>query len=223
MKNTQIAWSSVSDLMKQNTQKQYELGRYTSYLFYKTPRRWLHSLSYYKFAAKMIGKGKKVLDFGCSEGLGTYLLSQECGFAKGIDFDEEAIATAQNNFQGKNIEFVQEDFLQTSSKDSWDAITSFDVIEHIMPDRANLFFERIQEKVSPHGITIIGTPSAISQEFASPISKAGHVNIYTPERLEATMRNYFTHVFLFAAHDEVVHTGFLPLAHYLIAVGCKKK
>ena len=40
---------------------------------------------------------------------------------------------------------------------------------------------------------------------------------------EEEMKKYFHHVFLFGANDEVVHTGFLPMAHYLIAVGCRKR
>ena len=37
------------------------------------------------------------------------------------------------------------------------------------------------------------------------------------------MREHFDHVFMFGANDEVVHTGFLPMAHYLLAVGCKPR
>ncbi|VFM95981.1 MAG: hypothetical protein BECKG1743D_GA0114223_101368 [Candidatus Kentron sp. G] len=37
------------------------------------------------------------------------------------------------------------------------------------------------------------------------------------------MRAHFSHVFLFAANDEVVHTGFMPMAHYYIAMGCRKR
>ena len=33
------------------------------------------------------------------------------------------------------------------------------------------------------------------------------------------MQRYFHNVFLFSMNDEVVHTGFYPMAHYLIALG----
>ena len=221
MFETKSNWECVSNLIKD--QKPIQLGRYASYWFYKTPRRMLHSLSYYKFAAKMIGSPKRVLDVGCNEGLGTYVISKECGFACGVDFDEEAIAAAKTNFPDKNIEFSQSDFLTAVPLQKWDAITSFDVIEHIYPEHACLFWEEIMSHLTPGGLAIIGTPSLISQQFASEISRKGHVNVYTSERLEAEMKKYFTHVFLFAAHDEVVHTGYLPLAHYLIAIGCQKK
>lgn len=221
MFETKSNWECVSTLIKD--QKPIQLGRYASYWFHKTPRRMLHSLSYYKFAVKIIGSKKRVLDVGCNEGLGTYVLAKECGFARGIDFDEEALEVAKANFSEKNIEFFWGDFLSMVPSEKWDAITSFDVIEHIYPENVSSFWEAIVTNLSSEGIFVIGTPSLISQQFASEISKKGHVNVYTAERLEMEMRKYFTHVFLFAAHDEVVHTGYLPLAHYFIAVGCQKK
>jgi len=218
---TKSNWQCVSDLIKD--QPPIKLGRYASYWFFKTPRRMLHCLSYYKFAAKMIGKSKRTLDLGCNEGLGTYVIAKECGFTKGIDFDRIAIETAQSNFSDPNVSFEYGDFLASSGVSDWDAVVNFDVIEHIYPERVEPFWQTLASHVIKEGVVIVGTPSLISQQFASEVSKQGHVNVYTPERLEAEMSRYFSHVFLFAAHDEVVHTGYLPLAHYLIAVGCKKK
>ncbi|MBI5346631.1 MAG: class I SAM-dependent methyltransferase [Chlamydiae bacterium] len=222
MKKPDSMWDNVASFMQ--GEKKIVLGKYASYWQIKSPRRMLHHLAYYKFAAKMIGKNKKVLDVGCNEGLGTWLIAKECGFAKGIDFDEDAIKTAKSNFSGDIIDFEANDFLQnTSSNEEWDAIISFDVIEHIYPENSHKFLNLITQNLKPQGLVIIGTPSLISQNFASDISKAGHVNVYSPQRLEDEMRNFFNFVFMFAANDEIVHSGFLQLAHYLIAMGCKKK
>jgi 2-polyprenyl-3-methyl-5-hydroxy-6-metoxy-1,4-benzoquinol methylase len=221
MKETKSNWARVADVMKDHPE--IILGRYASYWAFKTPRRLLHSLSYYKFAAKLIGNGKRVLDIGCNEGLGTWVLAKECGFAKGLDFDTEAIRTAQMNFRDPRVAFSTEDILHTSSKNIWDAVVNFDVIEHIYPAHAEQFMEAIKCSVSNEGLVMIGTPSLISQQFASEVSKKGHVNVYSPERLEETLRRHFEFVFIFAVNDEVVHTGYLPLAHYLIGVGSKKK
>ena len=222
MKETKSNWQCVADSLMQEVQP-IDLGRYASYWFKKTPRRVLHCLSYYKFAAKLIGQGKRVLDIGCNEGLGTYLIAKECGFAKGVDFDEEAIQTAQKNFPEEIVQFAMEDFLETPATSSWDAVINFDVIEHILPEHADRFIAGMCAHLSSTGLAIIGTPSLISQDFASAVSKKGHVNIYSHERLEAEMKKHFHFVFLFSANDEVIHTGFLPLSHYFIAVGCKKK
>lgn len=221
MKETKSNWACVANIMKDN--QEISLGSYLSHTVYKTPRRLLHSLSYYKFAAKLIGQQKRVLDIGCNEGLGTWLLGKECGFAKGIDFDQEAIHTATVNFPDPQVEFSVGDILQEPTDGSWDAIVNFDVIEHIYPAHSEQFMESTKNHVTNEGLVIIGTPSLISQQFASEISKKGHVNLYSPERLEATLRQHFEYVFVFAANDEIVHTGYLQLAHYLIGIGSKKK
>lgn len=222
MKESKSNWSCVTEELMQEI-PEINLGRYASFWFHKTPRRVLHCMSYYKFASKLIGKGKRVLDVGCNEGLGTFLVGKECGFAKGVDFDEEAIVQAQKNFNEPFVEFEAGDFLKSEDTGNWDAVINFDVIEHILPEHAHDFIEGIAKELTPEGLCIIGTPSKISQDFASEVSKKGHINIYSHERLEAEMREHFEFVFMFAANDEVVHTGYLPLAHYFITVGCKKK
>jgi 2-polyprenyl-3-methyl-5-hydroxy-6-metoxy-1,4-benzoquinol methylase len=220
---TKSNWDCVANLTKEA--KPLEMGDYVSYWFHKTPRRMLHSLSYYKFASKLIGRSKRVLDVGCNEGLGTYLLAKQCGFACGVDFDKEAITVAKNNFNSEPLQFYEGDILNMPSNESekWDALVSFDVIEHIAPHNAESFLKALTNKLSAEGLAIIGTPSLISQNFASEVSKQGHINIYSAQRLEETMRKHFSFVFMFAANDEMVHTGYLELAHYFIAVGCKKK
>lgn len=222
MRDTTAEWLSVTKYMTKKGRK-IDLGHYASYWLYQTPRRMLHCLSYYKFASKMIGRGKRVFDVGCNEGLGTYILAKENGFAKGIDFDKKTIIKAKKNFSEECIQFEIGDFFSTSGQEEWDAVVSFDVIEDISPDKAPKFLEKICSHLTPSGLAIIGTPSQISQTFASTGSKQGHINIYSHENFEKEMREYFDFVFLFAANDEVVHTGYLPLAHYFIAIGCKKK
>lgn len=222
MKESKSNWAIVTDMIGE--EKALQFGRYASYWFHRTPRRILHCLSYYKFASKLIGKNQRVLDIGCNEGLGTYLLSKECGYADGIDFDEEAIAIAEKNFSGDKISFRVCDILNSQSGErQYNAIVSFDVIEHIYEEHIDQFWCAIKNRLLPQGIAIIGTPSLISQDFASEVSKKGHVNIYSHERLECEIKNHFDFSFLFAANDEMVHTGYLPLAHYYIIVGCKKR
>ena len=214
--------SDRSTVLGSGTSDEVPLGPYFSYLFRQTPRRVLYSLAYYKFAAKIIGKKKRVLDLGCNEGLGTRLIGNECGFARGVDLDEEAINAARVNWQDDNVEFVRSNFLEEAHGE-WDAVINFDVIEHILPEHVSRFWSFVTSSLKHDGVAIIGTPSLNGQQYSSDASKAGHVNVYSHERLQAEMRQHFGHVFLFAGNDEVVHTGFFPMAHYFIALGCRKR
>jgi 2-polyprenyl-3-methyl-5-hydroxy-6-metoxy-1,4-benzoquinol methylase len=197
-----------------------ELGQHVAYWLRRTPRRALHSTSYYKFAAKMLGRGRRVLDIGCGEGLGTWLLAAECGGAVGVDFDQDAVAVAKKNWPDPRIRFDCADALSLAGKERFDGVVHFDVIEHIAPEHADDFLVKTADLLGPEGIYVVGTPNITSRQYASAVTNAGHINLYSGERLEESLRRVFRFVFMFGANDEVVHTGFLPMAHYLLGVGC---
>ena len=157
MKESKSNWACVTEELMQDV-PEIDLGRYASFWFHKTPRRMLYCMSYYKFASKLIGKEKRVLDVGCNEGLGTFLIGKECGFAKGIDFDEEAITQAKKNFKEPFVDFEAGDFLESISIEKWDAVVNFDVIEHILPEHSHDFLGGIANQLTPEGVCVIGTP-----------------------------------------------------------------
>ncbi|MGE5421656.1 MAG: class I SAM-dependent methyltransferase, partial [Ignavibacteriales bacterium] len=63
------------------------LGPFVSYQLRKTPRRLIFVLSRYKFAAKLIGENKRILEVGSSEGLGAVILGEFAEKVVGIDID----------------------------------------------------------------------------------------------------------------------------------------
>ena len=87
----------------------------------------------------------------------------------------------------------------------------------------NIFLETIYSNLDAEGFCVIGTPNVTANQYASKMSQIGHVNLFSAERLTDLMRKYFYHVFLFGVNDEVVHTGFYPMCHYLMALGCGKR
>lgn len=68
-------------------------------------------------------------------------------------------------------------------------------------------------------VLIIGTPNVTANEYASAASKAGHINLQSAVTLKRLMERRFSNVFMFLMNDEVVYTGFAPMAHYLLAMG----
>lgn len=220
----QSRWEPVKEIMADAPP--VALGPMHSFHARQSPRRLLFTTSYYKFAAKMIrsnsGPDSRVLDVGCGEGIGTYLVAKECGFARGVDFDEASITTAQANWTEPNTEFACVDFL-TEAPGHYDAVINFDVIEHIQPKNAFAFLKGIRENLTQNGIAIVGTPNITTKPYASAVTNAGHINLYSGDRLYEEMAEHFTQVFLFGANDEIVHTGFPPMCHYLLAVGVKPK
>ncbi len=193
------------------------LGPYTSYQFKNTPRHILFSLSRYKFAQKMIGSKKKILELGCNEGLGCHYLAEFAELVCGVDFDERAIEWAKNNNYSSNLTFISDDCLN-KKYGRYDALVSYDVIEHIYPENERHFVQTIVDNLSDSGIALVGTPNSEADRFSNSQNAEGHVNLFDGDRLHRLLLEYFNNVFLFSVNDEMVHTGFSKMAHYLIAL-----
>ena len=74
------------------------------------------------------------------------------------------------------------------------------------------------------GVLLMGTPNLTADAYASELSRKGHVNLKDQESLRAAVLPHFNNVFMFGMNDEVVHTGFAPMAHYIwaLCVGPKR-
>jgi len=100
----------------------------------------------------------------------------------------------------------------------FDAAYMLDVLEHIPQVQEKQFFENLRFSLKPNAKVVIGIPSLESQIYASPGSKAGHVNCKTKEELHNTLTGFFANVFCLSMNDEVLHTGFNRMSNYLFAV-----
>lgn len=203
-------------------QDQLFFGKYCSHLMYKTPKRVLQMLSYYQFVADFIPENKKILEIGCNEGFGTWILSKKAKSIKAVDFDTEAIESAKRLWKAPNLEFINKDFRDLETE-LFDVVMLFDVVEHIYPENFPEFMDNLMSVLSPNGILVVGKPSLEQQKYASKLARQGHVNCMTGQVLEDLMKKYLEHVFVFCGNDEVVHTGYWPMANYLLSIGYLKK
>ena len=105
----------------------------------------------------------------------------------------------------------------------FDAIYMVDVLEHIEPVDEPAAMRNIRRSLNPHGIFIAGVPSLESQVYANEWSKVGHVNCRSGNDLREAMREHFHNVFLYTMNDEMIGTGFAPMAHYLFVLCCGPK
>jgi 2-polyprenyl-3-methyl-5-hydroxy-6-metoxy-1,4-benzoquinol methylase len=198
------------------------LGRHWSFNLLSDPKRLGFVLSRYKFAAKMARRQKRILELGCSEGIGTPILAEFATHYTGVDMDASAIATARENWTNDKREFIEANFLGRCFG-TFDSIVSLDVIEHIHREYEPLFFDTVAQNLGADGTCVVGTPNITSARYASIGSQLGHVNLYDAARLEAAMRTVFHNVFMFGINDEIVHTGYAPMTHYQMCLGCNKR
>jgi 2-polyprenyl-3-methyl-5-hydroxy-6-metoxy-1,4-benzoquinol methylase len=184
------------------------------------PRRLLFVLARYKFVAKMLSGKGRVLEVGCADAFGTRLVQQEVGAVTAVDFDPLFVEDAVERMKadGWACDCRTHDIMDGPVAGDFDAAYALDVFEHVPPEHEDRFVAHLAASVVRSGVVVVGSPSLQSQAYASPGSKAGHVNCKDGKDLKRVMERHFENVFLFSMNDEVVHTGFHPLAHYLFTL-----
>ena len=195
------------------------LGLMTNQVWHDDPRRLTFLLARYKFVAKMLAGRASVAEVGCGDAFGTRIVLQAVERVTAYDFDPVFIADVRRRHCERwPIEAHVHDALAGPLPARYDGIYSLDVLEHIPRADEQTFVSNLAGSLAASGTLIIGTPSLESQAHASPPSKAGHVNCKSGDELKALLERTFHSVYLFSMNDEVVHTGFAPMAHYLFAV-----
>lgn len=219
-------WNAVFEYIAQKDLLQ--LGTYYTHMINSDIKHLMFTLSRYKFASKLLMYKNDInlLELGCQEALGALMFKQNNnlnGYV-GVDLDEKAIDW-NRKYLSDEWEFICSNFFDCEELRgrNFDAVVSLDVIEHISSDMEDNYCEIVRDNLSKDGVAIIGTPSIMLSPYASEGSRIGHINLYDQKRLYELMNKYFHNVFIFNMNDEVVNTGFAPMACYIFAVCCNIK
>lgn len=197
------------------------LGLMSNQAWHDDPRHLLFHLARYKFAAKMLAGRDHVLEIGCADAFGTRLVQQEVGRLTAVDFDEVFVGDVEARMTERwRFEVRVHDLLDGPVKGTFDGAYALDVLEHIRPEVEDSFLGHLCSSLASDAVAVVGSPSLESQSYASLPSREGHVNCKTGPQLQTTLSRHFTQVFVFSMNDEVLHTGYQPMAHYLMALCC---
>jgi SAM-dependent methyltransferase len=200
------------------------LGLMVNESWNEDPKRTLFTLARYKFVARMLAGRKHVLEVGCADAFGTRIVQQAVGKVTAVDFDPLFIADVKERMNPHwPFEVFVHDMLKGPVPGQFDAAYALDVLEHIKEADEVQFINNTISSLTPTGVAIFGMPSLESQNYASPQSKVGHVNCKSGEAFKQSLERHFNTVFVFSMNDEVVHTGFYPMAHYLLGVACHRR
>jgi len=216
MKDSKRLWLSVEKNMQPDPIK---LGRYTTQAYIQDPIRLSFITSRYKFCARLL-KGKElVLEIGCGDGFGAGIVAQTVEKLVCTDINEELLAQNRQLMAFfENISFEYFDFRESAFSKPMDAIYLIDTIEHIYPEEENAFMTNLAASLKEFGVCIIGTPNEKADEYANNWSREGHVNLKNHKTLMELALSYFHNAFFFGMNDEVVHTGFPPMTHFMWAL-----
>lgn len=211
-------WAQVTSMLNGPA---IDLGPHLSDLFLHRPRELIEILARYKFAARMIGKPRRILDLDCGSGLGTWILAQSCGQALGIGDEEATVTDAAGRWQGKSISFATS--AQFSSESG-----HFDAAVRLSwtrpnPGREDSFpLQSIVRRLEPKGVALLGGPA---RSFPwPPAGRSGaRARAAKIDSLETELRRFFRHVFLFGCHGEIISTGDPASAPHFLALCAGKR
>lgn len=220
---------SVWDQYKEETESAFDnpevaIGPWTSYNLMRDPKHNLFVLSRYKFCAKMLEGKDFVIEIGCGDGFGIPIMAQAVKRLLCIDWDERNLEGCARRLKHlKNVSYQKIDLNRETVSLQADALFSADVIEHIDPKHEDRFMTNLCSLMKKESVLITGTPNIHAESYASKNSKMLHINLKNPKTLRELTLRYFKHEFSFGMNDEVLHTGFGPMCHYLWSIGAEKR
>ena len=205
-----------------NRKKSLELGMRTSMAYESDPMRLVFTLSRYKFVAKMFEGLDSILEVGAGDGFKSPIVKQFCKNLTISDIEEKNKKDF-DKIKFTKTKFILHDFIRYKLNRKFDGIYSLDVLEHIQKNQEKKFIKNIINSLKKNGTLIIGMPTLQSQVYASKWSKEGHVNCKTKKQLRKFLSYYFNNIYMFSMNDEIVHTGYDAMSHYIFALACNKK
>jgi 2-polyprenyl-3-methyl-5-hydroxy-6-metoxy-1,4-benzoquinol methylase len=195
------------------------LGRYTSDDYINDPKHVAFVASRYKFVAKMLDGLGTVLEIGCGDGFGAPFVASAVSNLICTDINEPLLADIRKRHTRlKNARFDYFDFRAKPYSPAVDGAYLVDVIEHIYAAEEANFVGNIVGSLQDRGVLLIGTPNKTADQYASEWSRKAHVNLKTHKELRELGLKHFHNVFMFGMNDEVVHTGYGPMCHFLWAL-----
>jgi SAM-dependent methyltransferase len=118
----------------------------------QTPNEQVHLARYRWAAARARGR---ILDVACGTGYGSALLSRQ-GVVTGLDYDPAAIDAAR--LASPRAAFILAKLpVLPFEAGSFDAVVSFETIEHVVEDRP--FLLEVRRVLQPGGMLLISTPN----------------------------------------------------------------
>jgi 2-polyprenyl-3-methyl-5-hydroxy-6-metoxy-1,4-benzoquinol methylase len=153
---------------------------------------------------KLVGKGKKVLDIGCRDGVLTkYFI--EGNDVTGTDIDSVVLEEAARSLGIKTVHFDLQEDQWPIEPNSFDAVVAGELLEHVyFPEKV---IEKVHTVLKSGGVFVGSVPNAFSlinrvrlfmgKKAGTPLKDPMHINHFKLSELEAIFKRHFSQVEFF--------------------------
>lgn len=155
----------------------------------------VHHLIRYEWAARCLADWpvKSLLDLATGSGYGAHELATRLPSTKvtGVDYDADAIEQARARYAMSNLEYHTGDatrWADTIGHKTFDAIVSFDVIEHVV--HREIMMEDLVRHLAQEGTLLLSTPCGQLETNVQPVWEHHRIE-YSSASLYDFIRRYF--------------------------------
>jgi len=140
-------------------------------------------------------KNKKVLDVGCGNGYGSYLMSKYATEVIGIDVSPRCIKYAEKNYKRENLKFILMDALELDKNfpsEFFDVIVAMEFIEHL--NNPLKFLKIAYKLLKERGNLILSTPNKEARKIKGKPWNPEHVQEFDLTSLNNLLLQVFSSV-----------------------------
>lgn len=155
-------------------------------------------LARYFFVSQFL-QNKRVFELGCGKGYGSIVLANTAHTVTAVDLNEESISFAKSNYESANLKFVLQDVREVAPelKSSFDAVVSFEVLEHLAPSDVPAFMKTVKDLIKSDGMLFLSTPNhEVVTKSGMPVPDF-HINNLKSSELKSLLQQHFKSVEVF--------------------------